>query len=128
MSRLSFVSRARYLVLEYIEGHPIRGPVPANEALRLGMQIAGALEEAHSKGILHRDLKPANIMVTDGGSAKLLDFGLAKLMDPEADVTRTVEGTVLGTAVYMVPGQAEGKPLEARSDGFSFGAARYEML
>jgi serine/threonine-protein kinase len=117
-----------YLVLEYIEGHPIRGPVPANEALRLAMQIAGALEEAHSKGILHRDLKPANIMVTDGGSAKLLDFGLAKLMDPEADVTRTVEGTVLGTAAYMAPEQAEGKPLDARSDVFSFGAVLYEML
>src|SRR5450432_1695155 len=66
-----------YLVLEYIEGHPIRGPLPADEALRLAMQIAGALEGAHSKGILHRDLKPANIMVTEGGSAKLLDFGLA---------------------------------------------------
>ena len=117
-----------YLVLEYIEGHPIRGPLPADEALRLAMQIAGALEGAHSKGILHRDLKPANIMVTEGGSAKLLDFGLAKLMDADADVTRTVDGTVLGTAAYMAPEQAEGKPLDARSDVFSFGAVLYQML
>ena len=117
-----------YLVLEYIEGHPIRGPLPADEALRLAMQIADAVEGAHSKGILHRDLKPANIMVTEGGSAKLLDFGLAKLMDADADVTRTVAGTVLGTAAYMAPEQAEGKPLDARSDVFSFGAVLYEML
>jgi serine/threonine protein kinase len=117
-----------YLVLEYIEGHPIRGPLPADEALRLAMQIAGALEGAHSKGILHRDLKPANIMVTEGGSTKLLDFGLAKVMDADADVTRTVDGTVLGTAAYMSPEQAEGKPLDARSDVFSFGAVLYEIL
>ena len=117
-----------YLVLEYIEGHPIRGPLPADEALRLAIQIAGALEGAHSKGILHRDLKPANIMVTEGGSAKLLDFGLAKLMDADADMTRTVDGTVIGTAAYMAPEQAEGKPLDARSDVFSFGAVLYEML
>src|SRR6266404_4324063 len=105
-----------YLVLEYIDGQPIRGPLPADEALRLAMQIAGALESAHSKGILHRDLKPANIMVTEGGSAKLLDFGLAKLMDADANVTRTEDGAVLGTAAYMAPEQAQGKPLDARSD------------
>jgi TolB-like protein/tRNA A-37 threonylcarbamoyl transferase component Bud32 len=117
-----------YLVLEYIEGHPLCGPLPADEVLRLAIQIAGALEGAHSKGILHRDLKPANIMVTEGGSAKLLDFGLAKLMDADADMTRTLDGTVIGTAAYMAPEQAEGKPLDARSDVFSFGAVLYEML
>jgi Tol biopolymer transport system component/predicted Ser/Thr protein kinase len=117
-----------YLVLEYIEGHAIRGPLAAGEALRLAMQIAGALEDAHSKGILHRDLKPANIMVTEAGTAKLLDFGLAKLMDADANVTRTVDGTVLGTAAYMAPEQAEGKPLDVRADVFSFGAVFYEML
>ena len=79
-----------YLVLEYIEGHPIFGPLPAAEVLRLAIQIAGALEGAHSKGILHRDLKPANIMVTKGGMAKLVDFGLAKVMDADADMTRDV--------------------------------------
>jgi TolB-like protein len=103
----------------------------------LAKQIASALEEAHSKGILHRDLKPSNIMVTRSTGAtdsaafsiaKLLDFGLAKLVSTEADVTRTADGAVVGTAAYMSPEQAEGKPLDARSDIFSFGAVLYELL
>src|SRR5260370_19601252 len=69
-----------YLVLEYIEGTPLKGPLPVADALRLATQIAGALDEAHRNGIIHRDLKPANIVVTAGGSAKLLDFGLANLV------------------------------------------------
>ena len=126
-----------YLVLEYIDGHPLRGPVPPAEALRLAMQIATALEEAHGKGVLHRDLKPANIMLTRVGGAsdpptasiaKLLDFGLATLMSADADATRTADGIVVGTAAYMSPEQAEGKPLDARSDIFSFGAVLYELL
>ena len=117
-----------YLVLEHIDGHAAQGPLAAEEALRLAIQIAGALEAAHARGILHRDLKPANIMVTGAGAAKLLDFGLAKLMDADADVTRTKKGTVLGTVAYMSPEQAEGKPLDARSDVFSLGAVLYEML
>ena len=125
-----------YLVLEYVEGQPLRGPLPADEAVRLALQIASALEEAHRHGILHRDLKPANIMVTgrsvsasSGATiAKLLDFGLAKLITADADVTRTAEGTVVGTAAYMSPEQAEGRTLDARSDIFSFGAVLYEML
>ena len=122
-----------YLVLEYVEGQPLRGPLPADEAVRLALQIASALEEAHRHGILHRDLKPANIMVTGRSvsgpsAAKLLDFGLAKLITADADVTRTAEGTVVGTAAYMSPEQAEGRPLDARSDIFSFGAVMYEML
>ena len=126
-----------YLVLEYVEGRQVRGPLPIAEALRLGLQIASAVAEAHRHGILHRDLKPANIMVTDpsggGGSsdaplAKLLDFGLAKLITADVDVTRTMEGTVLGTAAYMSPEQAEGRPLDARSDIFSFGAVLYQMV
>ncbi|HXQ27002.1 MAG TPA: protein kinase [Candidatus Acidoferrales bacterium] len=118
-----------YLVLEYVEGEPPKGPLPPAEAVRLALEIAGALEEAHRRGILHRDLKPANILVTKRGGVKLLDFGLAKLMaDADTDVTQTMEGTVLGTAAYMAPEQAEGKPVDARAEIFSFGAVLYEIL
>jgi serine/threonine-protein kinase len=118
-----------YLVLEYLEGKPLQGPLRADDALRIALQIAAALEAAHRKGIIHRDLKPANIMVTEDGSVKLLDFGLAKIADPNgAETTRTVAGTVLGTAAYMAPEQAEGRPLDARSDIFSFGAVVYELV
>jgi TolB-like protein/tRNA A-37 threonylcarbamoyl transferase component Bud32 len=118
-----------YLVLEHIEGKPLQGPLPVEEAVRLAIQIASALEEAHGRGILHRDLKPANILVTEKGTAKLLDFGLAKLTTgTDADVTKTVEGTVMGTAAYMAPEQAQGKVLDQRSDIFSFGAVVYEMV
>jgi eukaryotic-like serine/threonine-protein kinase len=117
-----------YLVMEYVEGKPLRGPLPAEEAARLAEQIAEALEAAHAKGILHRDLKPDNILVTSAG-VKLLDFGLAKLMaTAEADVTNTLDGTVMGTPAYMSPEQAQAKPLDARSDVFSFGAVLYELL
>jgi eukaryotic-like serine/threonine-protein kinase len=114
-----------YLVLEYIEGKPLAGRLPPEEAVGLAMQIASALEEAHGRGILHRDLKPANIMVTARGSAKLLDFGLATLA-ADGDATQTMG--IAGTPVYMSPEQAEGKPLDARSDIFSFGAVLYEVL
>jgi serine/threonine-protein kinase len=118
-----------YLVLEYVEGHPIRGPVSTGEARRLAQEIAGALEEAHRLGVLHRDLKPANILLDSRGSAKLLDFGLAKLpVGSGSENTLTIEGTVMGTAAYMSPEQAQGKPLDERSDIFSFGAVLYELL
>ena len=117
-----------YLVLEHIDGRPLQGPLPVEEALRLALQMAAALEAAHAKGITHRDLKPANILVTKEG-VKLLDFGLAKVSEAkDASVTRTMAGTILGTAAYMSPEQAEGKPTDARSDVFSFGAVLYEML
>jgi len=116
-----------YLVLEYIDGKPLSGPLAVQEAVRLAIQIASALEEAHGRGILHRDLKPANILVTAKGTAKLLDFGLAKPL-AGADATRTIEGTISGTPAYMAPEQIEGKPCDARSDVFSFGAVLYEML
>jgi eukaryotic-like serine/threonine-protein kinase len=127
---------ADYLVLEYVEGRTLAdrlrgggGPgLPIEEALRLARQIAEGLEEAHRAGILHRDLKPGNVMVTTKGVAKLLDFGLATLVSADDDVTRTLDGTVLGTAAYMSPEQAEGRPLDARSDIFSFGTVLYEML
>ena len=118
-----------YLVMEYVEGKPLQGPLRVEDAITLARQIAAALEEAHAKGILHRDLKPANVLVTPKGSAKLLDFGLAKLMtDSGTEATQTIEGTVMGTAAYMAPEQAEGKPLSERSDVFSFGAVLYEIL
>jgi TolB-like protein len=115
-------------VLEYIDGTPPQGPLTPDEAVRLGLQIVSALEAAHQRRILHRDLKPANILVTPKGNAKVLDFGLAKLMAVDGDVTRTMEGTVLGTAAYMSPEQAQGLTLDERSDVFSFGAVLYEML
>jgi serine/threonine protein kinase/Flp pilus assembly protein TadD len=116
-----------FLVMEHIDGATLRGPLPPADALRFAIQIASALGAAHTHGILHRDLKPANIMLTKSG-VKLLDFGLAKLMEPDADVTRTKDGTVSGTVAYMSPEQAEGRPLDARSDVFSFGAVLYELL
>ena len=126
---------ADYLVLEFIEGQTLAdrlvgraGGLAPEEALRIARQIAEGLEEAHQAGILHRDLKPGNVMITTKGAAKLLDFGLARLVSVDADVTRTQDGTVLGTPAYMSPEQAEGKPLDARSDIFSFGAVLYEML
>jgi len=122
---------ADYLVMEYIEGSPLKGPLPPEKALPVALQIAAALEAAHAKGITHRDLKPANILVSSTG-IKLLDFGLAKLSrdsdGADTDATQTIAGTVLGTAAYMSPEQAAGKPADARSDIFSFGAVLYELL
>ena len=124
-----------YLVMEYVEGQPLRGPLPVSEALRLAIQMADALEAAHRKGIVHRDLKPGNVLVTKSG-VKVLDFGLAKMEEPapsEGEQTRTAsprteEGTIVGTTAYMSPEQAGGKPVDARSDIFSFGAVLYEMV
>jgi serine/threonine protein kinase/tetratricopeptide (TPR) repeat protein len=117
-----------YLVLEYIDGAQLGGPLAASEAVRLILQVADALHAAHQKGILHRDLKPANILVTTDGRVKVLDFGLAKVMTSEHDATHTIEGVVAGTTAYMSPEQAEGRPLDARSDVFSFGSVLYEIL
>ena len=119
-----------HLVMEYIDGKPLQGLLPEANTVRLAIQIASALEEAHRHGILHRDIKPANIMVTPDGTAKLLDFGLAKsINDADLEVTGlTAEGAVVGTTPYMSPEQVSGKPLDARSDVFSFGAVLYEIL
>jgi Tol biopolymer transport system component len=116
-----------YLVMEFVEGSPLKGPLPLEQALRFAAQICEALDAAHRKGITHRDLKPANIIVTKQG-VKLLDFGLAHVAPGENDVTLTVKGTVMGTPAYMAPEQWEGKPADARSDIYAFGCVLYEML
>lgn len=115
-----------FLVMEYIEGQPPHGPLPLEEALRIAIQIAGAVEAAHEHGILHRGLKPANLLVTRSRAdlyAKLLDFGLAKGKPAgHEEETNTIEGMVLGTVAYISPEQAQGKQPGERSDIFSFGA------
>ena len=118
-----------FLVMEYIEGKPLSGPLPSEDAVRIALQVAGALEAAHEKKILHRDLKPANILISRSG-VKLLDFGLATMTSTANDdaTAQTLGGVILGTAAYMSPEQAQGKQLDERSDIFSFGAVLYEML
>ena len=127
-----------YLVMEYIEGTPLKGPLPVDQALKYAVQICDALDAAHKKGIVHRDLKPANILVTKAG-VKLLDFGLAKVAQAimpvnEATVTMALTGKneIVGTLCYMSPeqlqAQADSRELDARSDIFSFGLVLYEIL
>ena len=130
-----------FIAMEHVAGKTLdrligRKGLSLKETLDYAIQAADALAKAHAAGIVHRDLKPSNIMVTGDGRVKVLDFGLAKLTETalgEDEATRTVkprteEGTVVGTAAYMSPEQAEGKPVDARSDIFSFGAVLYEML
>jgi serine/threonine protein kinase/Tol biopolymer transport system component len=134
----------RALVLELIEGETLadriqRGPVPVAETLTIARQIADALETAHDKGIIHRDLKPANIKITPAGVVKVLDFGLAKAvvgdgLRPDLSHSPTIlddgtrQGIILGTAPYMSPDQARGKPVDKRADIWAFGCVLYEML
>jgi len=120
-----------YLVMEYVEGAPLKGPLPLEKAVEYAAEILDALDAAHQKGIIHRDLKPSNILVTKQG-IKLLDFGLAKQAAPlkEMDPTRalTDQGQIVGTLRYMSPEQLQGKEADARSDLFAFGCVLYEML
>lgn len=122
-----------FLVMEYIEGASLSGPLPLEKALAYSVQILDALDAAHRKAITHRDLKPANILVSKQG-IKLLDFGLAKtsevLKPADATLTEalTAKGQILGTLQYMSPEQLQSKPSDARSDIFSFGCVLYEML
>jgi eukaryotic-like serine/threonine-protein kinase len=121
-----------YLVMEYIEGKALRGPLPVADVLRLAGQIADALEHAHRHGVVHRDLKPSNILLTKSG-VKVLDFGLAKRQPvlhgtPESHPTLTEGGAVLGTPRYMAPEQIDGKPADERTDIFGLGLMLYEML
>jgi len=122
-----------YLVMEFIEGAPLKGPVPLEKGLQYATQIASALEAAHKKNIVHRDLKPGNILVTASG-VKVLDFGLAKVSEAKNSdgatqtMALTEAGAIMGTAAYMSPEQAKGLDVDARSDIFSFGVVPYEML
>ncbi len=138
---------APYLVLELVEGHDLAerlggGAIPVDEAIDIARQIATALEEAHENGIIHRDLKPANVKVTPAGKVKVLDFGLAKASAGTSDAAASADsgdsptmtnaatsaGMILGTAGYMSPEQARGKPADRRADIWAFGAFLYEML
>ena len=136
----------RALVLELVEGPTLqdriaKGPIPLDEALPIARQIAEALEAAHEQGIIHRDLKPANVKVKDDGTVKVLDFGLAKALQPDLSdleaansptmtmtAAATKMGVIMGTAAYMSPEQARGKPVDRRADIWAFGAVLYEML
>jgi Tol biopolymer transport system component len=134
-----------YLVMELVSGETLQervkrdGAVPIDEALKIAVQIAEALEAAHEKGIIHRDLKPANVKLTPEGKVKVLDFGLAKAFagdattedlsnSPTLSMAATMQGVILGTAAYMSPEQAKGKAVDKRTDIFAFGCVLYELL
>jgi serine/threonine-protein kinase len=143
---------SQYLVLELVEGETLaerirRGPLPVDEALSIAKSICEALDAAHDRGIIHRDLKPANVKITSQGQLKVLDFGLAKLLDgeqatlhfaggyspvlsnsPTISPEMTAAGTILGTVAYMSPEQAKGRPADRRSDVWAFGCVLFEML
>jgi Tol biopolymer transport system component len=126
------------LVMELVEGSTLQGPLPIDEAIAVARQIAEGLEAAHERGVIHRDLKPANIKVTPAGAVKILDFGLAKTVEPSSSagtslsptlsLAMTQAGAILGTAGYMSPEQARGKPVDRRTDIWAFGVVLYEML
>src|SRR5262249_36092416 len=142
---ISSVNGVDFIAMEFVKGKPLdqllgRKGLRLSEALKYAVQMADALSKAHSAGIVHRDLKPANIMVTEERLVKVLDFGLAKLVEPgeasswpktlvtkKEEAPSTEAGAIMGTLAYMSPEQAEGKKVDSRSDIFSFGLVLYEM-
>src|SRR5881409_4032662 len=137
---LGQVDSTYYIAMELVEGELLRdmlsaGSIPLRQAIPIAAQIADGLAKAHEAGIVHRDLKPENLMVSRDGFVKILDFGLAKLTPPMEEVfdTRTlpaaptIPGVLMGTIEYMSPEQARGRPVDFRSDQFSFGSVLYEM-
>jgi eukaryotic-like serine/threonine-protein kinase len=130
----------RALVMELVQGETLQGVLPVDTALKYAAQIASALDAAHEKGIIHRDLKPANIMLTPDGVVKVLDFGLATVTQPSGEsqadpnhsatltMGATQAGTIMGTAGYMAPEQARGKPVDKRADIWAFGVVLYELI
>ncbi|HKQ98815.1 MAG TPA: serine/threonine-protein kinase, partial [Candidatus Polarisedimenticolia bacterium] len=143
---LHSASGMHFLVMELVAGEDLsrrlkRGALPVGEAIDVARQITEALEAAHDGGVVHRDLKPANIQVTPDGKVKILDFGLAKAFEadpaapgasmshsPTMTAAATLAGVILGTASYMSPEQARGKPVDKRTDIWAFGCVLYEML
>ena len=127
-----------FIVMEYVDGELLsariaRGPIPLREVIEIGIQVADALDEAHSRGIVHRDIKSANLMFTERGLVEVLDFGLAKFIGggSAGDVTQaqmTMAGIVVGTVSYMAPEQALGRPVDHRVDLFSLGVVLFELL
>src|SRR6516164_4451859 len=132
-----------FLAMELLEGQSLDkvmspGPLPIPRAVTIGIEVADALDAAHKKGIIHRDIKPGNIFITERGNAKILDFGLAKLMEVEGHAGDTVAeldtafqtspGITVGTVAYMSPEQARGEDLDARTDVFSLGSVLYQMV
>ena len=135
---LEQVNATPFLILELVEGDTLAarltgGPLLFSESLRIAQQVADALQAAHEKGIVHRDLKPANIALTPDGQVKILDFGIAKALSPHPEsetmaAAATQAGMVIGTAAYMSPEQARGKPIDKRTDIWAFGCVMYELL
>src|SRR5580704_12239377 len=136
---LGCVDQTHFIAMELVRGETVRallesGPIPFRKAIAIAAQVADALAQAHEIGVVHRDLKPENLMVSVDGAAKVLDFGLAKLLavdhPSEADASTSIskDGAVMGTLGYMSPEQANGVKLDFRSDQFSFGSVLYEMV